>query len=119
MRVTKLLSVSVTLWAVVVGANSASAGGGPIVTPSIKIVPPSIKPPSIKPVTPSIKPVVGTSYIRGSSTVLQPSVKFRQTAPTNWNGTPTNSIPRTVPVGGDPIFGQARGTTLGGPGPGP
>ena len=102
MRVMKLLSVSVTLWAVVVGADSATAGG-PIVTPSIRIVPPSIKPPSIKPVTPSIKPptikpVVGTSYIRGSSTVLQPSVKFRQTTTTNWNSGITNSIPHAGPT---------------------
>ena len=42
MRATKLLSVSVTLWAVVVGADSASAHGVnlPIVRPSISITPP-------------------------------------------------------------------------------
>jgi len=52
MRATKLLCVSVTLWAVVVGADSASAGG-PSVTPPVRLTPSlplSIKPGQIKPV---------------------------------------------------------------------
>ena len=49
MRATKLLSVSVTLWAVVVGADGASAG--------------------VRSLSPSIKPNMGTPPVRGVGVV--------------------------------------------------
>ena len=49
MRATKLLSVSVTLWAVVVGADGASAGGPGLL--------------------PSIRPNMGTPPVRGVGTL--------------------------------------------------
>ena len=65
MRATKLLSVSVTLWAVVVGADSASAAGN---LPSLPVKPPA--PNVAKPPIPNVssgarvimnKPVTGIS----------------------------------------------------------
>lgn len=77
MRATKLLSVSVTLWAVVVRADSASAGGVnvPIVRPSIKIVTPSIKP-----VITPIKPVV--TPIKPALTLTKPALTTKMVTPT-------------------------------------
>jgi uncharacterized membrane protein YgcG len=65
MGATKLLSVSVTLWAVVVGANSASAGGTlPIVTP----IKPALAPikPALTPIKPALTPNVGTAQSKTS-----------------------------------------------------
>ena len=58
MRATKLFSVSLTLWAVVVGADSASAGNAlPIVTPQIKpvLTTPKVGTPVIRPTSSPIK----------------------------------------------------------------
>jgi len=126
MRVTKLLSVSVTLWAVVVGADSASAGSGPIVTPSIRVVPPTIKPPlikpvtsSIKPVTPSITPKVWMPPIRGQATSLQPSIKPLQSIKSQTSqghrrhaggrGSPSGDVGAGSPPSGDASPSGASG----------
>jgi len=127
MRVTKLLSVSVTLWAVVVGADSASAGGVnvPIVRPSVTIKP-IITPPRINPGTTggtvccAIKNGGGTVVLgnpaggkaRGSGAGFVGTPNFGKTTGATYfgSGDPVSSSSPATGGAGSPS--NAGGTTL-------
>ena len=94
MRATKLLSVSVALWAVVVGADSASAGGNlPIVTPQIKpvLITPKVGTPVIRPTSSPIKSLGSTtSLINPRLTTSSPSLRFNHHIYNSQGGGPSN-----------------------------
>jgi hypothetical protein len=126
MRATKLLSVSVALWAVVAGADSASAGGVnvPIVTPSIKppVLTPRVGTPSIKLTpnvrtsrTPIVQKVPGGAV--GTGLTGKPTGAGSYTAPpwyNNYSNNPPSYNPLIgagLPSGGrDPASAQATFT---------
>ena len=127
MRATKLLCVSVTLWAVVVGADSASAGG-PSVTPPVRLTPSlplSIKPGQIKPVGVggSLPTGFNSQVINragGSKTegALGPTGSFRQQKfDPGVTGLGSGYSPNAGNAGGTSGGGGAGGTSAGG-GPG-
>jgi hypothetical protein len=125
MRATKLLSVSVALWAVVVGADGASAGGVnvPIVRPSVTIKP-IITPPRIKPGTTGgtvccvIKNNGGwTVLLGGGNGQATQSHHHHQAGGTlqvwgTTNGQPTTYSQPATGGAGSPSGGAAAGTNL-------